>query len=114
MLTFHRISGAFEKNPFLSYAIILAAACKTVWGMWIYRDLTAGDTSSYFLSALDWFERFETNFLWSPLYTAFYGQTLFATHSAYGATTLHRIIISIAAPLAVLALPRPSTSPGMP
>ena len=113
MLTFARIAGAFEKNAFLSYAIVLAAASKTVWGMWIYRDLTAGDTSSYFLSALDWFERFETNFLWSPLYTAFYGQTLFVTHSAYGATNLHRIIIVIAAAVGVLALMRRLMPPGI-
>ena len=92
MLIFHRIDDAFEKRAFLSYAVILAVAGKTVWGMWIYRDLTAGDTSSYFRKALDWFRHFEVNFLWSPLYTAFYGQTLFATHSAYGATNLHRIM----------------------
>ena len=113
MLIFHRIADAFEKRAFLSYAVILAVAGKTVWGMWIYRDLTAGDTSSYFRKALDWFRHFEVNFLWSPLYTAFYGQTLFATHSAYGATNLHRIIIVIAAAVGVLALMRGLMSPGI-
>lgn len=113
MRTFHRIAGCFEKHAFLSYAIILAAAGKTIWGMWIYRDLSAGDTSSYFLKALDWFGQFQVNLLWSPLYTAFYGETLFATHSAYGATNLHRIIIVIAAAIGVLALMRRLMSPGI-
>src|SRR6202011_4622261 len=99
-----KISSAFEKYAFVSYAIVVDVAGKTVWGMWLYRDLTTGDTSSYFVRAVGWFEQFETNILWSPLYTSFYGQTLFATHSVYGATTLHRIIIVVAAAVGVLAL----------
>jgi hypothetical protein len=47
-----KISSAFEKNALLSYAIVVAVAGKTVWGMWLYRDLTTGDTSSYFLTAI--------------------------------------------------------------
>jgi hypothetical protein len=108
-----KISSAFDKYAFASYAIVVAVAGKTVWGMWLYRDLTTGDTSSYFVTAIRWFERFETNILWSPLYTSFYGQTLFATHSVYGATTLHRIIIVVAAAVGVLALMRCMLSPGL-
>ena len=108
-----KIPGAFDKYAFPSYAIVVAVACKTVWGMWLYRDLTTGDTSEYFVTAIRWFERFETNILWSPLYTSFYGQTLFATHSVYGATTLHRIIIVVAAAVGVLALMRRLMSPGL-
>src|ERR1700730_10505614 len=81
--------------------------------MWLYRDLTTGDTSEYFVTAIRWFERFETNILWSPLYTSFYGHTLFAPHSVYGATTLHRIIIVVAAAVGVLALMRRLMSPGL-
>jgi hypothetical protein len=103
---------AFEKKAWISYAIVLAVAAKCVWGMWLYRDLTTGDTSSYFVSANRWFEHFATNILWSPLYTMFYGEMLFATHSVYGATTLHRIVIVFAAALGVLALMRRLMSPG--
>ena len=108
-----KISSAFDRYALLSYAIVVAVAAKTVWGMWLYRDLTTGDTSSYFVKAIRWFERFETDILWSPLYTSFYGQTLFATHSVYGATTLHRIIIVVAAAVGVLALMRRLMSPGL-
>lgn len=113
MSTLSKVSDAFEKYASLSYAIVLAAAAKTLWGIWLYRDLTTGDTSAYFVTAVRWFERFETQILWSPLYTSFYGQTLFATHSVYGATTLHRVIIVIAAAVGVLALMRRLMSPGL-
>ncbi len=104
---------AFEKKAWISYTIVLAVAAKCVWGMWLYRDLTTGDTSSYFISANLWFEHFATNILWSPLYDVFYGEMLSATHSVYGATTLHRIVIVFAAALGVLALMRRLMAPGM-
>jgi uncharacterized membrane protein YidH (DUF202 family) len=103
----------FEKKALISYGIVLAVAAKCVWGMWLYRDLTTGDTSAYFVSANLWFERFATSILWSPLYTAFYGEMLSATHSVYGATTLHRIVIVFAAAVGVLALMRRLMTPGM-
>src|SRR5438552_9047449 len=108
-----RTLNSFERSAVLSYAIVLAAACKTIWGMWLYRDLTTGDTSGYFIQALSWLNHFENDILWSPLYTIFYGQSLIATHSVYGATTLHRIIIVIAADVAVLVLMRRILSPGL-
>jgi uncharacterized membrane protein YidH (DUF202 family) len=120
MGTFHALTSAlavlrevFEKKASISYAIVLAVAAKCVWGMWLYRDLTTGDTSAYFVTANLWFERFATNIIWSPLYTTFYGEMLSATHSVYGATTLHRIVIVLAAALGVLALMRRLMAPGM-
>ena len=108
-----RARKTLESNPFLSYAIVFLVAAKTVWGMWLYRDLTSGDTSSYFITAVLWFEDFRDHILWSPLYTSFYGEMLRITHSVYGATNLHRIVIVFAAAIGVLALMRQLMSPGM-
>src|SRR4029079_9253463 len=102
----NRLLAYFEQSPHISYAIVIAAAVKVTWGMWLYRDLTSGDTSAYFVTALSWFRHWQDNILWSPLYTSFYGQMLFATQSAYGATVLHRVIIVILAAIGVLALMR--------
>src|SRR4051794_7932402 len=108
-----KIVSGFEERPILSYAIIIALAAKTVWGMWLYRDLTTGDTSSYFTRAYLWFTSFQGNILWSPLYTSFYGTMLFGTHNVYGATILHRIVIVMLAAVGVLALMRRVASPGI-
>ncbi|MBR0715353.1 hypothetical protein [Bradyrhizobium liaoningense] len=108
-----RARTAFETKAALSYAIVFLLVAKTVWAMWLYRDLTFGDTSSYFATAIRWAENFKDNILWSPLYTSFYGEMLRITQSAYGATNLHRIVIVFAAALGVLALMRRLMSPGM-
>lgn len=105
--------GAIETRAWLSYAVVSLVVAKTVWGMWLYRDLTFGDTSGYFITANQWFESFSDNILWSPLYTSFYGEMLRITHSVYGATNLHRICIVFAAALGVLALMRRLMSPGI-
>ncbi|MFT4120493.1 hypothetical protein [Bradyrhizobium sp.] len=112
-LAFMRARTALRTGPALSYAIVFLVAAKTVWGMWLYRDLTFGDTSSYFTTANRWFEGFKDNILWSPLYTSFYGEMLRVTHDVYGATNLHRIVIVLAAAIGVLALMRRLMSPGM-
>ena len=59
--------------PWLSYLLIAALQFKVIWGIWIWRDMTGGDTSSYFRAATLWSQSLTTNPVWSPLYTAFYG-----------------------------------------
>jgi hypothetical protein len=105
---FERARNAIVTKAILSYAIVFLVAAKTVWGVWLYRDLTYGDTSSYFVDA-----NFHDDIVWSPLYTSFYGEMLRITHSVYGATNLHRIVIVLAAALGVLALMRRLMSPGI-
>jgi hypothetical protein len=56
---------------------------KVVWGMWRVRDLTTGNTSSYFVSAHAWHAQGITHPLWSPLYLAYYGSFLGWTADAY-------------------------------
>lgn len=63
---------------------------KVLWGYWD-RDLTYGDTSSYFQDAVRWHLKHQVNIVWSPLYTAYFGSWLGVSENAIAATFLHRI-----------------------
>lgn len=94
------------ENPWFAYIGILLLQLKRVWGVWLYKDLTSGDTSAYFLNAYGWAHQFSVNVLWSPLYTAYYGTLLKILSNVYWATLLHRLIIVFALAILVLALMR--------
>lgn len=96
-----------------SYVLVTLLQMKVLWLIWRFRDLTTGDTSSYFNIAYLWYERLGVKIAWSPLYTAFYGSVFALTRDAYLATTLHRVIIVVAATLGVLALMRRLLPPGL-
>ena len=89
-----------------SYATIALLQLKVIWGIWQFRDLTSGDTSSYFVNAYGWYERWSNSIAWSPLYTAFYGSFLYFSRDAYVVTTAHRAVIVLLLALLVLALMR--------
>lgn len=91
--------------PF-AYFMILAVQLKIMWGIWELTDLTPGDTSGYFLRALDWYQHFRVNIAWSPLYTACWGTLMWVTNGIFAVTTLHRIVIACLATLLVLAIMR--------
>ena len=93
-------------RPWIAYLAIALLQLKVMWGAWLYRDLTSGDTIAYYLYATWWAQGFQVNLVWSPLYTAFYGTVLAAFPDAYTATILHRLLIAVAASLLVLALSR--------
>ena len=44
-----------------------------MWGIARYKDLSAGDTASYFVGASRWAESLRTDPVLSPLYLIFYG-----------------------------------------
>jgi hypothetical protein len=96
-----------------AYLLIALIQTKVLWGIWPGRDLTVGDTSAYFASARQWAENFSVNIQWSPLYTSFYGTLLKITNDAYAATTLHRIVIVMAATFGVLAPMRKLLPPAL-
>jgi len=106
----HPIERLFDRifaHAWISYALIFVLQLKIIWNMWKFRDLTTGDTSSYFVDAYRWYEHFHVNFVWSPLYTAFYGLILQATHGdVLQATIFHRVIIVMLAAMGVLSLMR--------
>jgi hypothetical protein len=101
-----RTLQTWVEQPWVSYVMLFLLQLKVVWGMWQYRDLTAGDTSSYFSIANLWFNNFQVDITWSPLYTAFYGTLSFLSSDAYMVTILHRLIIVFVLTLLVLALMR--------
>jgi hypothetical protein len=83
---------------------------KVLWGYW-ERDLTFGDTSNYFESAMLWAYSHQVNIVWSPLYTAYYGSWWSAFPDAIAATFAHRLILILASTalvawLAFSTLPR--------
>jgi hypothetical protein len=108
-----RLFDQILAKPWISYVLVGALQTKILWGIWRYRDLTTGDTSSYFNWAYQWYERLAVNIVWSPLYTSFYGTILAAAADVYAATILHRAIIVMAATLGVLALMRQLLPPAL-
>lgn len=104
-LRLRKVTQVVER-PWFSYATIFLLQLKVIWGMWLYRDLTSGDTSYYFLTAYDWFKYRRVLIAWSPLYTSFYGSLLHVAHDAYTVTILHRVLIVLALAILVLALMR--------
>src|SRR6266849_271199 len=96
-----------------SYVLILLLQSKVIWRMWEIRDITYGDTSSYFVMARKWADEFLVNMVWSPLYTAFYGSFLFVTADPYNATILHRVVIVLIAAVGVLFVLRQLLPPSL-
>ena len=45
-----KLAGLCRSRAF-AYGSLLALQAKIVWGVWNWKDLTAGDTSSYFVGA---------------------------------------------------------------
>jgi hypothetical protein len=101
-LLLRRLAG----SAWFSYTTILLLQIKVAWGMWQFRDLTSGDTSSYFINVSRWFESGSTPIAWSPLYISFYASLLHLSHDAFVVTTLHRWITVIALAILVLAVMR--------
>jgi hypothetical protein len=93
-------------HPLPAYASLLLLQLKVVWGMWWVRDLTSGDTSSYFIDAHRWYLYRGHNLIWSPFYTIYYGSFLYWTSDAYRATIAHRLVLVLIVALLVLALMR--------
>jgi len=100
-----------SSSPLAAYTAILALQLKVIWGMWLVKDLTIGDTSYYYAMAKLWHVKSLASITWSPLYVTFYGSMLNFTGDAYGATITHRSIIVLALAAMILALMRQLLSP---
>jgi hypothetical protein len=92
-------------RPF-AYGALLALQAKVVWGIWRFKDLSAGDTASYFIGASRWAESLQTDPVWSPLYLIFYGSLQWLFADAFAATIAHRLIVLAALDVLVLAVLR--------
>ena len=95
------------------YLAILSLQLKVIGGIWRYRDLSPGDTASYFVTASQWYREGRTHMALSPLYTAFYGFLISVAPDAYTATTAHRVIIVLALSLLILAIMRRLLPPAL-
>jgi hypothetical protein len=113
LVDFVRRAGDLARSPWVAYPAIALFQLKVLWGAWIYRDLTQGDTASYFQQAILWHQYGQVDIIWSPLYTAFYGWFYGITGDVYAATVLHRVFIVILVTLLVLALFRRLFSSGI-
>jgi hypothetical protein len=103
---YRRTQEGWERSPLLPYVALFLLQLKVIWGAWRYLDLTAGDTSSYYVYATLWMTDLGFNVAWSPLYTAFYGTLLALIDNVYAATVWHRLLIVFAASGLVLAVLR--------
>ena len=100
-------------SRWFAYGSILLIQAKLLWGIWLYRDLTNGDTASYYRSASLWASDLQIEWAFSPLYNIFYGSLKWLVPDAYDVTILHRVIIVVAASLLVLAVLRRLLPPGI-
>lgn len=106
-----RTSGAGRRKArrlrrWISYGSILLLQLKLIWGVWSFRDLSTGDTASYYALAGLFRDGLGVDILWSPLYTAFFGCVRLIARDAYAATTLHRVAILLLLSVLVLAVAR--------
>jgi hypothetical protein len=104
-----RVAG----SELFAYGSIFLIQSKLLWGIWQHRDLSSGDTTSYFQRASDWAESFQLDPVWSPLYDVYWGSLQWLVHDAYAVTILHRVLIALAASLLVLAVLRRLVSPAI-
>ncbi len=113
---FARAAGLFNRiavSVWFAYGSILLIQSKLLWGIWAHRDLTAGDTSSYFVTASRWMHSFDVTASWSPLYMVSWGSLRWLIHDPYASTIVIRVLITLAASLLVLAVLRRLFSPGI-
>jgi hypothetical protein len=98
-------------SAWFAYGSVLLIQSKVLWGIWQYRDLSAGDTSNYFVNATAWADHRLVDPLFSPLYTVFWGSLEWVFTDTYAVTIAHRVLIALAATVLVLAVLRRLLSP---
>jgi len=78
---------------FWQYVLLTVLFLRTIWGMWDVRDITSGDTSSYYSTALEFFHDLTCDIAWSPLYTSFLGAFHWINPDPFFVIIAHRIVI---------------------
>ncbi len=111
-----QILAALERiaaSPAFAYPSIFLIQLKVLWGMWEWRDLPSGDTADYFTFSSAWAADFHLDPVWSPLYQVYFGTLQWLIPDTYEVTTVHRIVITVAVSLLVLAVFRRLLTPGI-
>jgi hypothetical protein len=102
----HALLQSLGASASFAYATLMLLQFKVVYGMWFYRDMPAGDTSSYYTHAWRWHHAGRINLVMSPLYTTFFGTMMSFSDHAYAVTLWHRVVIVFIVSLLALALMR--------
>src|SRR4029077_15650880 len=108
-----RIVDCAVRSPFVAYPAIIVLQLRLVWNIWRYKDVTYGDTSSYYRDAANWAHTLHDNIVWSPLYTNYFGTVAFFIKDVPSAVAAHRLAIVLAATVLVLALMRALLGPAL-
>lgn len=56
-------------SDWFALLMLLALQLKLMWGIWDFKDISLGDSPSYFQLASEGLESHRVHFAWSPLYT---------------------------------------------
>jgi hypothetical protein len=73
------------------YATLALLQAKVLWGIFAHREMTLGDTVSYFRIAEAFSRELTCVIHWSPLYTSFFGSFLWLGDARF-AVTAHRVV----------------------
>jgi hypothetical protein len=96
----------FLRHPAIAYTAIVLLQLKVMWGLWRYKEMEAGDTTSYLYDGWVWYDRAQNNIAWSPLYTVSLGTLMQLTPNANTVTLLQRVLAALASSVMVLAVMR--------
>jgi hypothetical protein len=100
-----RVTAAL-RHPTIAYTAIVLLQLKVMWGLWRYKEMEAGDTTSYLYDGWQWYDRGQNNIAWSPLYTGSLGTLMQFTPNAHTVTLLQRVLAAVASSVMVLAVMR--------
>jgi hypothetical protein len=89
-----------------AYAMIIALQLKVLWRIWDFKDITAGDTISYYRDACVGLDTFRFNFVWSPLYALFGSTILRISNDPYFYCIACRVILVLTITVLILAVMR--------
>jgi hypothetical protein len=104
-----RVAG----SAWFAYTSILLIQSKVLWGIWSHRDLTPGDTASYFVMASRWADHLGVDPAFYPLYHGLWGSLQWIVPDPYSVTILHRVLIVLGTTALVLAVLRRLLTPGI-
>jgi hypothetical protein len=104
-----RIAG----SAWFAYGSILLIQAKVLWGIWEYRDLTPGDTASYFVMASRWADHLVVDPGFYPLYHALWGSLQWIVPDPFAVSVLHRVLIAFGTTALLLAVMRRLLTPGI-
>jgi hypothetical protein len=104
-----RVAG----SAWFAYGSILLIQSKVLWGIWEHRDLTPGDTASYFVMASTWADHLQVDPGFYPLYHVLWGSLQWIVPDPFAVTILHRVLIVLGTTALFLAVMRRLLTPGI-